>query len=311
MNLAETMRPKTLDEVIGNEHIVTPLRKQLEDGTLSQSLMFTGIYGSGKTSFAKIIANELHADVTEIDCGSEGSVENIRQLVESATHSSLFSAKKVFILDEAHKLSQPAQSALLKTLEDSNNNVHFILVTNEPKKLMKTIQSRCVVYETRPATNAQVGEAVNRVKEKYGIEFESTKDFWPVIEQAEGSLRVVYSVLEKLIPAANEKGFISSETFQSIIGSYEAEQESNENFPRSLLKKDMQGALDALESAMENSNPVVTAMGAYRYLRTVYTKGKPNERQPHVQALLVDLTPLVHSRLVEWYDLEVLIWRHM
>lgn len=309
MNLAEMMRPTTLDEVIGNEHIVDPLQKQLDDGTLSQTIMFTGQFGSGKTTFAKILANELKAEVTEIDCGSAGSVENMRKLVDSAIHSSLFADKKVFILDEVHKLSQPGQSALLKTLEDPNDNVHFILITNEPQKVLKTIKSRCVVYETKPASNTDVGEAVRRVKEKFGIEFESNNDFWAVIEQSEGSLRTVYSLLEKLIAAADENGYVPSNTFHAIVGKGGVEA-VDENLPKSFVNKDINGALEAIKAAKsETGNAVGTAMGLYNYMKAGWLKGWG--QKAHVKAAMADLAVMLSTKNVDWMDLEALVWKHL
>jgi len=309
MNLAELMRPTNLNDVIGNEHIVNPLRKQLADDTLSQTLMFTGQYGSGKTTFAKIIAKEIEADVTEIDCGSEGTIDNIRQLIVSATHSSLFSPKKVFIFDEAHKLSQVSQTALLKTLEEPNKNIHFILLTNEPQKLLKTIQSRCVVYETRPATNEQVGIAVGKVKDKFNVTFEDNNDFWSVIEIAEGSFRVIYSLLEKIITAAGPNGHISSIDFRNIVGSYKDEIVNNENLPKALVEGNIEIALSSLNTLTDTSTPFATTMSIYKYLRKGYIEKWA--REEHVKYILVDITSLISSKLVNWYDIERLIWKYL
>jgi DNA polymerase-3 subunit gamma/tau len=217
MNLAERMRPKTLNEVIGNLHIVKPLRKQLETGTLSQTMMITGQFGSGKTTIAKIIASELDAEVYEIDCGSDGGVDRMREIVDSAYVSSLFSKNKVFILDEVHGLSKQAQSALLKTLEEAKVGVYFILLTTEEKKILPTIRSRCVVYETDAANKEDIGIAVHRVLKEFNLTVENMADFWSVVYQSEGSLRQVYSLMEKLVASADEDSFISSEVFKSVL----------------------------------------------------------------------------------------------
>lgn len=305
MNLAETMRPTTLDEVIGNEHIVKPLRKQLESGTLSQSLMIIGQYGSGKTTFAKIIANHLKAEVYEVDCGSDGGIDRIREVVDAASMSSLFSTAKVFILDEVHGLSKPSQSALLKTLEEPRPNLYFILLTTEDKKVLPTIRSRCVTYKTKPATNAEIGEAVRRVEEKYNLKVEAKSNYWAVIEQADGSLRQVYAILEKLVSSADEKGFISSEVFQSVVGSH-GHQEVDENLPLAYLKGDIESVLGIIKSIKTEANTVGTALGVYNYLKAVHLKNRQGNKP-----LMADLALLLSHKQIEWEHFEWLAWKHL
>lgn len=305
-NLAEIMRPNTLDEVLGNEPIVNALRKQLNTHTLSQSIMITGQYGSGKTSLAKIIASELNAHVTEIDCGSDGSVDRMREIVESSNYSSLFANKKVYILDEVHQLSKPGQSALLKTLEDAKPDVHFILLTTDPQKVLKTIRSRCVVYELKAATNKVIGEAVKRVEDKYNLRFENRADFWGLVEQSDGSLRQVYALMEKLIALADDSGFVSSANFQSILGS--SSQEVPEHLPKAFLGSDIKAALDSLSELKksEGTNPFSTTIGLYNYLKAVRLRSGQGKPQ-----LLADLASLLANKDIDWYHLEVMVWRHL
>lgn len=305
MNLAETMRPTTLDGIIGNTHITIPLRKQLETGTLSQTIMINGQFGSGKTTVAKIIANELKADVYEIDCGSDGGVERMREVVDSAYRSSLFAENKVFILDEVHGLSKQAQSALLKTLEESKPNTYFILLTTDPKKLLPTIRSRCVVYETLSANKEDIGIAVKRVMDKYNLRVEKMSDFWELVNQSEGSLRQVYSLMEKLVASSDAEGYISSETFRKVLNA-STETEVNENLPKAYLDKDIVEIIESIKSLRGESNPVGTAIGVYNYLRAVYTRsGKGNK------ALLADLALLLSHKQIEWEHFEWLAWKHL
>jgi DNA polymerase-3 subunit gamma/tau len=305
MNLAEAMRPTKLDEVIGNLHIVRPLRKQLESGTLSQSIMITGQFGSGKTTIAKIIASELDAEVYEIDCGSDGGVDRMREIVDSAYMSSLFSQNKVFILDEVHGLSKQAQSALLKTLEDAKENTYFILLTTEAKKILPTIRSRCVVYETDAATKEDIGIAVKRVMTKFNLTVENMADFWSVVYQSEGSLRQVYSLMEKLVASADEDGFISSEIFKSVLKSV-ATDEVDENLPKAFLDRDIKAALETISSVKKEANVVGTTIGVYNYLKSVYIRsGKGNKE------LLADLSHLLSHKQIEWEHLEWLVWKHL
>lgn len=305
MNLAEAMRPTTLNEVIGNLHIVRPLRKQLESNSLSQAIMITGQFGSGKTTIAKIIANELRAEIYEIDCGSDGGVDRMREIVDSAYMSSLFSQNKVFILDEVHGLSKQAQSALLKTLEDAKSNTYFILLTTEAKKLLPTIRSRCVVYETDAATKEDIGIAANRVLTKFNITVEDRADFWEVVRQSEGSLRQVYSLMEKLVASADETGFISSEVFRSVLRA-SATAEVDENLPKAFLDRNVKEALETISSIKKEANVVGVTIGVYNYLKAVYVRSGKGDK-----ALLADLSLLLSTKQIEWEHLEWLVWKHL
>lgn len=306
-NLAEVMRPKTLDEIIGNEHIVVPLRNQLANNSLSKAILITGISGSGKSTIAKILASSLNAEIHEIDCGADGSVDRMRQVVESSTTFSLFHKAKVFVLDEVHVLGKPAQSALLKTLEESHQDIYFILLTTELNKILPTIRTRCVVYETHPAGNTEIGIAVNRVISKYNLKIENMKDFWSVIEQSDGSLRQVYSLLEKLIAVA-DKGFVSSISFNFVLGVYSTNEETDDNLPKMFIERDVKGALETIKSQRKSgSNVVSTMIGLYNYLKVVYI----NNPKKVSSVLLADLALLVADKQIEWEHFDWLVWRHL
>lgn len=308
MILAQEMRPQTFDEVIGNAHIVEPLRKQLAAGKLSQSLMITGATGTGKTSIALIVGKELDAEIVEVDCGSEGGIDVIRGVIESSTHTSLFSSSKVFILDEAHKLSNPSQSALLKTLETSQPGIYFILLTNEPSKVLKTIRTRCAVYETHLPTTSEIGVAVNRVLDTYGLSVENRKDFWSIVEQSEGSLRQVYALMEKLIAVADEDGFITSEAFNLAVGAPDSSEGNENNVAKLFLSPGNSVHILAGLRDIQRKGGVVAhaqALGVYNYLKSAYLGGNKNVN-PRV---MLELSSLFSSgKTIDWVDLERIVW---
>lgn len=309
MNLAERMRPKTLDEIIGNKHIVSALKNQFETNSLSQTLMFTGDAGQGKTTFAKIIASHLKAELVEIDCGADGSIDNMRELVESASLSSLFSKTKVFILDEVHALSKPGQSALLKTLEEPQKNAHFILLTNEPTKILNTIKTRCVEYQTMPATKEDIGEAVRRVEKLFNVSFENRADLWSLVEQSKGSLRQVYSFLEKLIASANVNGLITSDMFHSLLG--KSMEHVSENLPLAFLKNDLRTVISAItELKKESVNPTGTLIGVYNYLKVVMLKDIdliPDGKK----RMMGELAERISQKDITWETLESIAWKYL
>jgi DNA polymerase-3 subunit gamma/tau len=309
VNLAEKMRPKNLDEVIGNEHIVSALKKQFETNSLSQTILFTGDAGQGKTTFAKIIASTLSAEIVEIDCGSDGGIENIRELVDSVSLTSLFSKSKIFILDEVHALSKPGQSALLKTLEDPQKNVHFVLLTTDPNKVLKTIRTRCVEYQTLPANVEQIGIAVKRVETIYGVRFENRSDLWSLVEQAKGSLRQVYSFMEKLVAVSEESGIIRSEMFHRVLG--KSMEEVDEHLPKYFLSKDFISALALVSNLKkEGGNPTGTLIGVYNYLKVVFLKGG-HVLSKEEKLMMSELSEKIAQKEVSWETVESLIWKHI
>lgn len=160
-------RPKTFDEVVGQQHITETLKNQIETGRLSHAYLFIGTRGTGKTTCAKILAKAVNCehpsngnpcgrcpaclgiesgeimDIVEIDAASNNSVDNVRQLRDEAVFSPVSVKKRVYIIDEVHMLSNSAFNALLKILEEPPEHLMFILATTELNKVPATILSRC------------------------------------------------------------------------------------------------------------------------------------------------------------------------
>lgn len=139
-------RPQNLDEIFGQEHVVATLRNQLASNEVAHAYLFAGPRGTGKTTVARILASELEIneiDLIEVDAASNRGIDDIRSLRESVQFQPAQSPKKLYILDEAHMLTQQAGNALLKTLEEPPAHAHFVLCTTEPQGLPVTILSRC------------------------------------------------------------------------------------------------------------------------------------------------------------------------
>ena len=166
-------RPKTFDEVIGQQHITETLKSQVKNDRLSHAYLFIGTRGTGKTTCARILARAVNCehpengnpcgkcaacrgilegsvmDVVELDAASNNGVDNVRALRDEAVFSPTTVKKRVYIIDEVHMLSMAAFNALLKILEEPPEHLMFILATTELQKVPATILSRCQRHSFR------------------------------------------------------------------------------------------------------------------------------------------------------------------
>ena len=148
-------RSRSLDEVLGQDHVTNILRRALEQGKIAHAYLLTGPRGVGKTSVARILAHEInqlpydeeasHLDIIEIDAASNNGVDDIRMLREKAQVAPVSATKKIYIIDEVHMLSKPAFNALLKTLEEPPAHIVFILATTDVDKLRNNSQPSTAV----------------------------------------------------------------------------------------------------------------------------------------------------------------------
>lgn len=213
-------RPRTFDDVIGQQQVTETLKHQIADGRASHAYIFVGTRGTGKTTCAKILARALNCehpengnpcnkcksclgiengnvmDVVEIDAASNNGVENVRALREEAVYTPASVKKRVYIIDEVHMLSTSAFNALLKILEEPPEHLVFILATTELHKLPPTILSRCQRYSFRRIPPKEVAGRLSYVAQQEGIALTSdAADFLGRL--ADGSLRDGLSLLDQ------------------------------------------------------------------------------------------------------------------
>ena len=234
-SLYRAYRPHTFDDLVGQDHIVRPLKEQLVSKKIGHAYLFSGSRGLGKTSVARIFARELGTDeryVYEIDAASNNSVEDIRALTEQVYTLPFNSSFKLYILDEAHMLSKSAWNAFLKTLEEPPAHAIFVLATTELEKVPETVRSRCQVFEFKKPTREVLSDVVARVSKKEGYTLEpAAADLVALL--ADGSYRDALSVLEKVLASATDKKLSLSEVEQAT------------GAPRHALVHDLVAALSA------------------------------------------------------------------
>lgn len=216
-------RPQLFEEVVGQSHVTNTLVREIAEGKVAHAYLFAGPRGTGKTTSARLLAKSLNCqnppgggepcnacdsclaivngssfDVTELDAASHNSVDDIRDIkVSVTTVASVGGAKRVFILDEAHMLSKAASNALLKTLEEPPEHVHFVLATTEPYKLLDTIRSRSQRFDFHPVSVEALTDHLAGVAklESYTV---AEGALQLVARHAAGSVRDSLSLLEQV-----------------------------------------------------------------------------------------------------------------
>ena len=216
-------RPRTFDDVIGQQHIVRTLTNQIESGRIGHAYLFTGTRGTGKTSCAKILARAVNCltpkngspcgecavckqlglgdngvDVIEIDAASNNGVDEIRAIRENVLYRPTVGRYKVYIIDEVHMLSSSAFNALLKTLEEPPEHVVFILATTEVQKVPQTILSRCIRFDFRLIEVEDLVALLKKIFNDLGIQYDE-RALIKIAVHGEGSVRDTLSTAELCI----------------------------------------------------------------------------------------------------------------
>jgi DNA polymerase-3 subunit gamma/tau len=213
-------RPQTPGEVLGQDHVVRALTGAIRDGRLHHAFLFCGPRGTGKTSTARILAKMVncatgptaepcggcdqcvairdgtHLDVVEIDAASHGGVEDARELREKAPTAPVQGREKVYIIDEAQRLSREAFDALLKVFEEPPPGVRFVLATTEPHKMPATIVGRCQRFDFRRHTMEGLSELLQKVAASEGVTLDDSAAH-AIARHAEGSARDALSLLDQ------------------------------------------------------------------------------------------------------------------
>lgn len=222
MALYRKFRPQTFEDVKGQDHIVTTLQNQIKNDRIGHAYLFTGTRGTGKTTVAKILARAVNCEnpidgcpcmecamcksisagtsmnVIEMDAASNNGVEDIRQIREEVSYAPTEGKYKVYIIDEAHMLTDAAENALLKTLEEPPSYVIFILATTEVDRINITIRSRCQRYDFHRISINTIASRLQELMDKEGIEVEE-KAIRYVAKAADGSMRDALSLLDQCI----------------------------------------------------------------------------------------------------------------
>jgi DNA polymerase-3 subunit gamma/tau len=239
-SLYRKYRPQGPTDVLGQEHVVRALMGAVREGRLAHAFLFTGPRGTGKTSTARILAKMVncergptpepcgvceqcvavrdgtHLDVVEIDAASHGGVDDARELREKAPTAPVQGREKVYIIDEAQRLSREAFDALLKVFEEPPPGVRFVLATTEPHKMPATIIGRCQRFDFRRIPTDTIADLLEQVAKGEGLEL-SREAAVAIARATEGSARDAESLLDQASVLGG--GRVDDEVVASLVGS--------------------------------------------------------------------------------------------
>src|ERR1700733_9312599 len=239
--LARKYRQQKLYEVIGQEHVTSTLKNSIEQGRIAHGYIFSGHRGIGKTTIARILAMALNCqsqdrpvpepcgvcdscreiragnsvDVIEIDAATNRGIDEIRELREAARYRPARDRFKIYILDEAHQITDAAFNALLKTLEEPPDHIVFMLATTQPEDIPQTIRSRCQHFSFRAV---KFDDIVGQLRDLVGREnIEADDDALALLAEAgDGSMRDALSILDQAI--ASSSGKITADSVRNLVG---------------------------------------------------------------------------------------------
>ena len=268
-------RPSDFDKIYGQDNIVNILKNQIKNNNISHAYIFSGTRGTGKTSTAKIFAKAVNClnpqdgnpcnecencraimedktmDIVEMDAASNRRIDDIRQLRDQVIYPPTMLKYKVYIIDEAHMITNEGFNALLKIMEEPPRHLIFILATTEIEKIPETILSRTQRFEFKSISTNDIKNQIDVILEKENIKIEDrAKDI--IANVASGAMRDALSVLDQVISIGNEE--ITASEVYDLLGLFSDEIKGS--YCRYIFEKDTKGLLSLIDAEIDKGkNP--------------------------------------------------------
>ena len=268
MSLYLKYRPTDLTQMRGNAEVIASLEGMLGNtDSCPHSFLLHGPTGCGKTTIARIIASKLNSsgsDLKEVDSADFRGIDTVREIRRTSEYMAMESDCRVWIIDECHKMTNDAQNALLKILEDTPSHVYFILCTTDPQKLLPTIKGRCVQLQVKVLDEAQMFKLLRRVVAKEGAQL--SKEVYDVITRDSlGHPRNALQILERVLSVPEDKRI-------EVAQQSAAEQSQSIELCRALLNKKPWGEVNKILTGLKDQEAESIRRVVLGYCQSVLLK---------------------------------------